>query len=154
MYRLLLDVGGTIDLGRSEGVLQSQCLKVLPMYALYLDVLVAAPALGIDTSKRRLEPDGRSLSAALLAGASGATAQDLGKMLVGESPGAKCMIAELLARREPRIERLSDWHWGRSTRLSAHARPARMTGQIVLTVLTTERGCWRSADFAGLSGRC
>ncbi len=41
-----------------------------------------------------------------MAGACGATAQNLRKMLVGELPDAKCMIAEVLARRGPRIERL------------------------------------------------
>jgi hypothetical protein len=106
MYRLLLDTGETIDLGRSGDVLESKCATVLPLYAGYLEVLVVAPTVGIETGKSRLEPDERRLLAALCAGADGATAQDLHKMLAGELPGAKCMIAELLARHEPRIERL------------------------------------------------
>ena len=78
MYRLLLDIGGAIDLSRSDGVLETKCLEVLPM----------------------------RLLATLWAGACGATAQDLRKMLVGQLLDAKRMIGDLLASREQRIEQL------------------------------------------------
>lgn len=92
MFRLLVDTGRAIDLGLSDGVLESKCLKVLPMYERYLVVLAAAPAAGIDTSERRPEPGERRLLAALRAGAGGARAQDLHKMLMGSSSASGSMM--------------------------------------------------------------
>jgi len=105
-YQLLLQIGETIDLGRSAAVLEWQCRQVLPMYARYLAVLEAARSVGIETGNGRLRSDEQRLFAALWAGAEGTRSHVLSNILAEGLPDAKRTITTVLIRLERRIVRL------------------------------------------------
>jgi hypothetical protein len=103
MFRLLFDLGETLERGRSPDVLARQCREARPLYRQYLVVLEAGAAVGIDTSCRRPKLHESRMRAALRAGAQGRRAENVREILGGESSSARLMIRELLADCRQRV---------------------------------------------------
>jgi hypothetical protein len=106
MNQSLFDLGEALEMGQPLGELAPKCLRLLPLYEQYLEALAAASGVGILTRQHRPKPNERRLLAVLWAGSEGAGAQDLRKLLVGESCDARLVISRLLIDCQHRVEEL------------------------------------------------